>query len=418
MTAFLTDTLGWRFLLALVLSVTLWARLTLDQNPQRVDVYPTEIQVEAQGLPSTLVVANDLPTVKLRVSAPQESWRFLEPSSFRVVVDLSQAGAGLAQPDVIVETSDPQVRVLEVTPSKLSVRVEELRTTSVPVQVTLAGSMPFGFRSGDPAVNPPRVEVSGPSSAVERVTAAAVTVRLDEARSTIDRSLKPEPRGANGVVQGVRVEPQNVTVTLPVEQIAGSKAVSVVPSVSGQPAPGFWQGPIAVDPATVQIVGDPDVLDRVTVLNTADVSIAGATGEVVRTIAIQRPSGVTLVRDAPATVRVSILPLPGQQLREVPVTVSNVSEGLAAAVTPGVATVSLTGPQPSLLRLGTADVQLLVDATGLSAGTHNLPVQAVIPDGIRADRVLPDQVTVTLTARDSSPERSPTPISTVTATPG
>ena len=96
MTSFLTETLGWRFLLALVISISLWGRLTLEQNPQRVDVYPTDINVEPRGLPANLVVAGDLPPVKIRVAAPQESWRFLEPSSFRVSVDLNGAKPGLA----------------------------------------------------------------------------------------------------------------------------------------------------------------------------------------------------------------------------------------------------------------------------------------------------------------------------------
>ena len=395
MTGFLTETLGWRFLLALVISGSLWARLTLEQNPQRVDLYPTELPVEARGLPTTLVVANELPTVKVRVAVPQELWSSLTPGSFRVSVDLTGAKAGLEQADVVVET-DPSVRVLEVTPSKVSVRVEELRTITVPVQVNLTGSMPFGFRAGDPATNPGRVDVSGPSSAVERVNVAAVTLSLNDARSTIDRSLKPEPRGPTGVVSGVRTEPQNVTVTLPVEQIAGSKAVSVVANVQGQPAPGYWQGPITVDPLSVQIVGDPAVLDSVTVLNTAPVDVGGAQGEVVRAVAINRPNGVTLVRDTTATVRVAILPLQAQQVRDVPVTVANVPEGLTATVTPAVVGLSITGSQPTLARLTPQDVSVTVDVRDLPAGAHARPVTAQVPDGVRADRLLPDQVTVTL----------------------
>jgi len=402
LTVFLADTLGWRFLLSLVLSITLWARLTLDQNPQRVDVYPTEIPVEARGLPANLVVANELPTVRVKVSAPQESWRFLEPSSFRVSVNLDQAGAGIVQPEVTVETPDPNVRVLEITPAKVSLRVEELRTVEVPVQVNQAGSTPFGFRIGDPLIVPPRVQISGPSSAVERVNVAQVTLRLDEARSTIDRSLKPEPRGPNGVVSGVRVEPQNVTVTLPVEQIAGSKAVSIVPRIIGQPAAGYWQGPITVDPGTVQVVAEPSVLDTVSLLSTADIDITGAQAEIVRSVAVQRPAGVALVRDQPVTVRISVLPLQGQQVRDLNVTVANVADGLSVAVSPAAINVTITGPQPTLLRLTPDVIGATVDATGLGSGQHTLPVQVQAPEGLRADRLLPSDVTLVLAPRQTA----------------
>ncbi len=403
MTSFLTDTLGWRFLLAFAVSVTLWARLTLDQNPQRVDVYPTDVAVEARALPPNLVVANDLPPVKLRLVAPQESWKFIEPGSFRVWVDLSAAKSGLVQADVFVEASDPQVRVLETTPAKLSVRVEELKSVTIPVQVNQAGQVPFGYRTGEPRVEPATVQVSGPTSAIEKVNVAQVSVRLDEARSTIDRSLKPEPRGPGGVVAGVRVEPQNVTVTLPVEQIAGSKAVSVVPIVRGQPAAGYWLGAITVDPSTVQIVGDPNILDTVTVLNTGDVDATGAQAEVIRSVPIVRPSGISLVREQNTTVRVAVLPLQGQQVRDLQVTAQNVPEGFTATIAPVSVSVSLSGPQPALLRFGPQDFAVTVDLTAQQPGNPTLPVQVPVqiqvPEGVRVDRILPEQVAVTFTPR-------------------
>ena len=68
---FLTETLGWRFLFALLLSIALWARLTLEQNPERRDLYPTDIPVEASGLSPGLVVANEVQPVQPEHLRPQ-----------------------------------------------------------------------------------------------------------------------------------------------------------------------------------------------------------------------------------------------------------------------------------------------------------------------------------------------------------
>jgi YbbR domain-containing protein len=397
---FVTDTLGWRFLLALVLASTLWVRLTLEQNPERRDVYPTEIPVEVRGLPPGLVVANVVPPVKVRIAAPQESWRRLQAQSFRASVDLANAGPGLEQPAVTVEVSDPEVRVIETLPAKAIVRVEELRTASVPVRVTQSGSVPFGYRVvGEPTVVPTSVAVSGPSSVVENVSEAVAHVRMDEVKATIDRSLQPEPRGPNGVVSGVRLEPQTVTVTIQVEQIAASKAVSVVPQIKGQPAAGYWAGPITVDPPTIQILAEPSRLDTVAVLNTADVDVTGAQADVVKTVPILRQPGVTLVRDQAATVRVSVQPLSGQQVREAAVTVQDAGPALVSSASPAVVSFTLSGPQPTLLRLAGQDIAATVNASGLAAGTHTLPVAVQVPDGVRADRITPPLVTVTLTPK-------------------
>ena len=397
MIQFASDTLGWRFLLALVLSATLWARLTLEQNPARQDVYPSDITVEARGMPASLVIANDIPPIRVKIAAPQESWKHLGVGSFRAVVDLSSAHSGLSQPAVQVEVSDPDVRVLEAIPSKVSVRIEEVRSKRLAVRLDQLGSLPFGFRlTAEPSSTPPYVEISGPSSAVEKVGEVVVAVRMEEIKATVERTLKPEPRGSGGVVTGVRVEPQSVTVTVPVEQIAGSKTVSIVPQLRGQPATGYWQAGVTAEPTAVQIVGDPNVLDEVTAIVTADVDITGAIGDLVRTVMLVRPSGISLVRDQAATVRVGIQPLQGQQVRDVAVSVANVGSDLVAEMSPPVVTITLAGPQPALIALVGQDLGATADAKGLDAGSHQLPLALSLPANVRILRTAPDQVTVTL----------------------
>ncbi|HEV2125273.1 MAG TPA: CdaR family protein, partial [Chloroflexota bacterium] len=100
----------------------------------------------------------------------------------------------------------------------------------------------------------------------------------------------------------------------------------------------------------------------------------------------------------PVTVRVSILPLQGQQVRDVPVTFENVGEGLTVASSTRSVSASLSGPQPALLQLAPEAVAASVNVAGLGPGVHTLPVQVRLPEGVRVDRVLPDQVSVTIAA--------------------
>ena len=385
----------WRFALALVVAIVLWVRLTIDQNPEREDLYPTDIPIEVRGLAPTLLVANETGAVRVRISAPEDSWRRLQASSFRATIDLNQAGPGLQQREVMVECSDPDVRLVSHSPPKVAVRVEETRTVEIPVRVNELGTVPFGFRVvGPPLVTPDRITVSGPASAIEKVTEAFVSVRMEELKSTVERSLKPEPRGASGAVSSVRIEPQAVTVTVQVEQIAGSKVVPVVPVVRGQPSSGHWLSGVVVDPLTVQIVGEPGLLEALTVLSTQEIDISGAQGDQVRTVAIVRPAGVSLVRDVPASVRVIVSALPGQQTREVVVT----PVGGSGVVLPSVVTITLVGTQPLLQRVATGDVLATVDVTGLVPGTYVLPVTVAPLEGVRIERIDPQTASVTIAA--------------------
>ncbi len=398
----------WRFGLALSVAVVLWASLTFAQNPEREDVYPTDIPIEVRGLAPTLVVANELGSVRVRIVAPEDSWRRLQASSFRATLDLAQLPAGLHQREITVECSDPDVRMLVWTPAKTSVRIEETRTISVPVRVNFVGAVPFGYRVvGAPLVSPGTVAVVGPASIVEKVTDAGVTVRMDELKSTVERTIKPEPRGGSGVVGGVRVEPQSVSVTVEVEQIAGSKAVPVVASVKGQPAAGFGLAGVAVEPSTVQVVGDPSVLERLSTLTTQDVDVTGSTADVSRNVSVVRPAGVSVVGEAPLAVRVRVTPLPAQQARTVAVVATGLMAGLTATMEPSSVTVVLSGPQPVLLRLAAGDVEGQVDLTALGPGSFLVPVTATASEGVRIERTEPDRVAVVVTLSTAVPALAP-----------
>jgi YbbR domain-containing protein len=396
----------WRFFLALSVAVVLWVGLTIAQNPEREDGYPTDIPIEVRGLAPTLVVANELGSVRVRIGAPEESWRRLQASSFRATLDLSQLPAGLHQRAVLVECSDPDVRLQSWTPAKVSVRVEETRTVAVPVRVNFIGAVPFGFRVvGAPLVSPATVSVVGPTSVVEKVTEAGVTVRMDELKSTVERTIKPEPRGGSGVVGGVRVEPQSVSVTVEVEQIAGSKAVPVIAAVKGQPAPGYGLAGVSTEPSTVQVVGDPALLEKLSTLTTQDVDVTGASADVNRTVGVVRPPGVNVVGEVPLAVRVRVAPLPGQQARTVAVLATGLMSGLSASVDPAAVTVVVSGTQPALLRLTGGDVVGDVDMTALGPGTYLIPVKATAPEGVRVERAEPDRVSVIVTV--SAPTATP-----------
>lgn len=400
----------WRFALALSVAVVLWVSLTIAQNPEREDAYPTDIPIEIRGLAPPLVVANELGSVRVRIVAPEDSWRRLQASSFRATLDLSQLPPGLHQRDIAVECSDPDVRMQTWGPAKVSVRIEETRTISVPVRVNFVGSVPFGFRVvGAPLVSPGTVAVIGPASVVEKVTEAGVTVRMDELKSTVERTIKPEPRGVSGVVGAVRVDPQSVSVTVEVEQIAGSKAVPVVAMVKGQPAPGFALAGVAVEPSTVQVVGDPALLEKLSTLTTQDVDVTGATADVSRAVPVVRPTGVSVVGEVPLAVRVRVAPLPGQQARTVAVVPTGLMAGLTASIEPASVTVVVSGPQPVLLRLSGGDVVGQVDLTALGPGTFLMPFTATAPDGVRVERTEPDRVAVVVAVATAAPTATPAP---------
>ena len=414
------EALGWRLLLALVLSVAIWAGLTLERNPQRQEVFPSELTVEIVGLPANLIVLNEVVPIRVRVNAPVESYRRLQAASFRASVDLRGAGPGLHQFPVRVEVSDPQVEIIEALPSHVDVRLEELVMKRLPVQMRILNTPPFGYRYEDPILEPEDVRengitIKGPRSLVERVTEVLASVSLGPETTTIDRIIRPEPLGPSGVVGGVTLEPEIVTIRVPVHQLSGFKTVPIVPQVGGQPAPGYLLQGIELTPLAVEVVGDPDLLAGISVIPTTVLDISGATEDVTAETVLSLPTGVSLSYEQRIFATVRIVPVQGQTAITAALAWINLGPGLRISLQPTTVEVTISGPQPRLLQLTGADLAATVNAAGLGPGIHTVSVLLAIPEGTTVNQLLPQTATLLIEPLPT-PIPSPTAIPTPTAT--
>ena len=410
------EALGWRLLLALVLSVAIWAGLTLERNPQRQEVFPSELTVETTGLPANLVVVNEVSSIRVRVNAPVESYRRLQAASFRASVDLRDVAPGLHQFPVAVEVSDPQVEIIEAIPSHVDVRLEELVMKRLPVQMRILDTPPFGYRYEDPILEPEEVRkngitIKGPRSLVERVTEVLASVQLGRETATIDRIIRPEPLGPSGVVGGVTLEPETVTIRVPVHQLSGFKTIPIVAQVEGQPAPpGYLLQGIELTPLAVEVVGDPDLLAGITVIPTTVLDISGATEDITVETALSLPTGVSLSYEQRIFATVRIRPVQGQTAITAALAWINLGPGLRISLQPTTVEVTISGPQPRLLQLTGADLAATVNAAGLGPGIHTVSVLLAIPEGTTVNQLQPQTATLLI-------EPVPTPIPTPTAIP-
>ncbi|MDE2993640.1 MAG: CdaR family protein, partial [Chloroflexota bacterium] len=215
----------------------------------------------------------------------------------------------------------------------------------------------------------------------------------------------------SGVVGGVTLEPETVTIRVPVHQLSGFKTVPIVPQVGGQPAPGYLLRGIELTPLAVEVVGDPDVLAGVTVIPTTVVDISGATEDVTVETVLSLPTGVSLSYEQRIVATVRIVPVQGQTVITAALAWINLGPGLRISLQPTTVEVTISGPQPQLLRLTGADLAATVNAAGRGPGIHTVPVLlAAIPPGTTVNRLQPQTVTLII-------EPLPTPIPSPTAIP-
>ena len=418
-----------RAILALGLSFSLWAFVSFSQNPE--ELVPFDgltpqviglrgglVIVDANGLPSP-----NLPSVDVILRTDRNQRTELRPVDIRTVVDLSgfESGEHIVPVNVQATRSTISFSVPAdgVTPSAFPVRLEDVISATVPIDLKIMGNLPFSFERGAPQISVnntdiTQVQISGPQNRVQQVVAAQTTANIEQLRASYQAPLTIEAIGANGQpVDGVKITPSTVTVRIPITSVVGLKLVPVKAAIAGLPAPGYAITAVQVNPPLIALTGSSGPLDAVAVLKSEEIDITGAHSSLERQAHVIFPTGTSPQIGEPGSVKVTVLIAPLDQVFQVSlpaqVILTGIGDGLIANVTPTVVSITMSGNSSILDQMAQQTVQASVNLSGLRAGNHHLPVTVNLPKGVNLVGDLP-VVTVQL--------QMPPPASTATPTAG
>lgn len=412
-------------ILSLFLATLVWVAAVREQNPPREADYPQTIPVQVIPPAPGLVTTDKLPeVVRLRLLAPESNWSTLTLSKFKATLDLSKLPEGLNEVPLQVGISDSQVKIVEQTPKDVGVNLQPEQSISLPVSVAVMDEPPLGYINRAPTATPITVTVTGPASLVGQVNEVVSEIFIRNVKETINRASDVIIRNRDGqVINGLKVEPAKVEVTLPIEQRFGYKDVSVSAVISGQPAAGYWVSNILVNPPRLTVVGNPQVLGSIPgFVETTPINVSKATADIVQSVPLNLPDGVTIVSPdnesgtaGGVQVTVQIAAIESGQTVQRPITQQGIDPNYVWSASPERADVILSGPIPRLQTLLPDDVKVVVDLFGLQPGIHKVRPTVFLPDDLRLEAILPDTVEISislnpqLTISPISPIITPTP---------
>ncbi len=408
--------------LAFFLAVIVWVIAVQQEDPIIVADLPDSIPVSYVNLPEGLtILGNPVDSVRIRVRGQRSVVTSLTGDSFRAYVDL----AGLA-PDVHtlpIRVEGPrEITVVSVEPPRAVVHLERLAQKTVPVRVEIMDLPPLGYRvrADNIVTEPMTATVEGPQSQVEKVVSAVAEVYVQARRSSVDTNVALSPRDANGLpVFNVSVKPPVARVVVPIEPQPGFAEVPVVPRTVGQPAEGYRVASISVDPATVTLRGNPEVLQTLPgYVETEPLDISGATQDIVERLPLRVPENVSILGSKTAIVTVRIVPLEGGRTLVRVLRVQGLPEGMQVTIPIESVQIILSGPLPKLNNLRGDEVQAILDLSDITGeGVFTLKPQILTPADIRVEAVIPAEIQVEVRRPTPTPTPSPTPTPTWTPTP-
>ena len=299
-------TRNWRLkLVALFFASTTWVVVAYAGNPVVSRDIP-RVPVQAGPPPNNWVMVGQVPPVVVTVSGLQQSLTAFRADSLHASVDLAGTRLGPNVVPVHVDNSDPRVLVTQVQPAAVSVVLDERATVTKKVDVQYKGKQNACCAAGAYKIDSDSVRLSGPKSVLANAN-PQVSVDITDSRSDVSVTLdvhlaNVDPRAAPLVT----VDPPQVHVTVPVTPVTKSISAGVHVVDVGEVAPGYSITDIKVSPDIITVVGDPVIIATITTIDTAPVSVNGASSDVVQTVSLKPPNGVTIAGSTQVTVHIFI----------------------------------------------------------------------------------------------------------------
>jgi YbbR domain-containing protein len=173
--------------------------------------------------------------------------------------------------------------------------------------------------------------------------------------------------------------------------------LKVVPQVAGDPREGLYYRGASVEPEVVSIRGARSLLRGAKVVFTEEIDLSSAAGIIGQTAALDF-SDLGRAESEPEEVTVTIK-MEGTSSRVFEGVEGRVvydEDNLIATARPSVFTVKVSGAESKVEELTGEDIGIVIDASGLDSGVHNVSPQISLPEGISLVSIEPAAPEVTL----------------------
>jgi hypothetical protein len=286
------------------------------QNPTQDHKY--SLKMDTPVVPSGLVLVGDVPSVTITAIGTTDHMRSFDallrvnPGMLHITGNFSGVKVGKNEVPIRVNNSDPTITV--VAPSSVSVTIDELGSSNLPVSIERVKALVSGYHEQTAAttVTPPSVRVDGPKSQLAGIQ-AVVLIEMDSVNApgfTQPFSVVLWDQNKKPVTKSMTVSPANVTVKMVVQADAITVDKGVGFTLTGQPATGYRLTGVQVAPQFVQATGLANILAGLALLATDPIDLTAAKADIVRTVNIRPPDGVT-VNQKTVQVHVFIAPIAG-----------------------------------------------------------------------------------------------------------
>lgn len=317
-----------------------------------------------------------LSDISVTVEVAQSEYAYVSSDNVQVTLDLSSVRtAGTQEVSLVASTS--YGRVVRIMPDTLTLTFETLDSRMIPVNVQIVGETETDRWYNVNRTNPTAVTISGAASVVQSIASAYVYVDVtgyDSSFITADQYVLLDSEGNEITASMLNRSSSSITVNMdvyPTKEIPISTEIDSV--VTGEPADGYVVESVSIQPESLVVAADQELLDSIAELQVEPVSVAGRSRSFTARASVASLSSFRSISADEVYVNVTIVEeTTGAWIEGVKVSYINRDENLNLTYDTGEIRVYVTGPRSVIEDLQQNGFAATVDLSGLTAGTYAL----------------------------------------------
>lgn len=367
---------------AILFAFIIWLYVMSEINPRitsnPIDV-PIEFLNEEEMRQAGLVIKGEADhSIKVRLSGRRDEVQKISKGQIKATADLLGFKAGIHNIPVEVSVSgDVEVDY----PRYVRVELEEIVSKQKPVNVAIEGTPRKGFTLGEIQYEPTVVWIEGAESLVNSVEVVKATIKLSEEAQNIVTLLPLKPLNSRGEeVPNIKLQTPNVNIVLPVDQL---KTIDIHPIVKVDPADGYEVNSITVEPKTVTIRGQQEIIGEINSIDTESVTIEGVSESIKQKISLILPEGVIAVDATEVDLIITVEPLVEKSfnISRDDITFMNLTTGLKIdkKEIPEVIQVKIVASETIMRGVKADDINIVIDMEGLEENQYAIEPVVEVP---------------------------------------
>lgn len=389
----------------LILSFGLWLYISNVENPTReyrLDKVPVEIlNVETIKDQKLAVSPNQEFYVTLNLEGPANEIYKITPEQFKITADLSAYALKKGENSIPVNIVNypKSINIKNTNFLRVKVRLDDYVEKSIPIKSEIKITAKQGTHAEFPQIRPINALISGAGEYVNNVKTLVVSGDIRNADSNVSMSLPIKALGENNKeIEGVNIDPVNAEVLVVVKK---EKLVPVNISTTGKLPEGLVLKGLSPSTERVEVVGDDDVLDKISEVYTEPIDLSSITDsrEVISKLTLPRNVQLSNEQQQQVKVKIVINALITKQY-QIPVTIKGLADGFQSSINPQNITVILRGIEDDITNFNIQDIKAEVDLTNSKEGENVLPVMLTNSNNkVQVVSENPDKVKITVSKK-------------------